>query len=348
MKRCRSHKSAVSVSLFPFLAVLICTMGALIVLLVLVVQLARVNASEDAHKPDLLQQLDSKRAEKEDYQWRRELLAQQRAKVQEEEAAKRLELSHLEEHIRELEQRWEALRQAAGDLQMSLRGESQGRETAAAQLQQLQEAVRSAKEELEQARDEAAQRKPVYAIVPYDGPNGTHRRPIYIECTAAGVILQPEGILLAVRDFEGPLGPGNPLDAALRAMREYFARLGPPGSQGEPYPLLLVRPGGVESYAMARSAIRSWDDEFGYELIDETMQLKYPEPDPTLAQLLQKVIVDARSRQADPGRRHAEPLREERGNWIRRLAHSRWISPSRGSRLRHPRTTDRRIRTRRG
>ena len=54
MKRYRNQKTTVGVSLFPFLAVLICTMGALIVLLVLVVQLARVDASEDAHKADLL------------------------------------------------------------------------------------------------------------------------------------------------------------------------------------------------------------------------------------------------------------------------------------------------------
>ena len=44
MRRPSTRKPATSVSLFPFLAVLVCTMGALIVLLVLVVQLARVQA----------------------------------------------------------------------------------------------------------------------------------------------------------------------------------------------------------------------------------------------------------------------------------------------------------------
>ena len=43
------------------------------------------------------------------------------------------------------------------------------------------------------AKSKLAKRPTSYAIVPYDGPNGTHRRPIYIECTAQGVILQPEG-----------------------------------------------------------------------------------------------------------------------------------------------------------
>ena len=45
MRRPRFRKPAVKMSLFPFLAVLICTMGALIVLLVTVVQQARVHAS---------------------------------------------------------------------------------------------------------------------------------------------------------------------------------------------------------------------------------------------------------------------------------------------------------------
>ena len=297
MKRHRPKKSTLGVSLFPFLAVLICTMGALIVLLVLLVQLARVNAAEDVHATDPLAEPDERLVEKEDYEWRRELLEEQRAKAKDDVNRNRMELSHLEEHIRELERRWQELRDAAADLKLRLRGESEGQEAVQARLVQLEEQARRAKEALAAAQAEAARRPPVYAIVPYDGPNGTHRRPIYLECTSDGVYLQPEGVMLGPKDFEGPLGAGNPLDAALRAIREYHARLGPRGSQGEPYPLLVVRPSGVEAYAAARSAMAAWDDEFGYELIDEGMQVKYAEPNPDLARLLEKVIADARSRQ---------------------------------------------------
>jgi hypothetical protein len=164
-------------------------------------------------------------------------------------------------------------------------------------LEQLREAVRLAAEELAQAQAQAADQPRRYAIVPYDGPQGTHRRPIYIECTAQSVIIQPEGLVLTARDFAGPLGPGNPLDAALRAIREFQAQLGTLSAGDEPYPLLIVRPDGVESYAAARAAMRTWDDEFGYELVDADMQLAYPEADPALAQLLTKVVQDARSRQ---------------------------------------------------
>ena len=47
----------------------------------------------------------------------------------------------------------------------------------------------------EEARRVAKGRPDSYAIIPYDGPNQTRRRPIYIECSADAVILQPEGIV---------------------------------------------------------------------------------------------------------------------------------------------------------
>ena len=254
---------------------------------------------------------------KEEYEWRREVLDQQRDQVKEQMARKRLELSHLEEHIRELERRWRELQEAAADLQRRIQGQDAGQEASRAELEQLQQEVRAAQEALEAAKNKVAKRPTSYAIVPYDGPNGTRRRPIYIECTAQGVILQPEGIVLGAKDFDGPLGPGNPLDAALRGIREYYAQAGLLGSQGEPYPLLIVRPGGVEAYAAARTAMRTWDDEFGYELVDETMQLKYPEPDPVVA-----TAAEGRDRRAvppgDPGGGHAQQL------WTRTRTSASW------------------------
>ena len=47
MKRLKRPKSGISVSLFPFLAVLICTMGVLIVLLVIAVKAADQHAARN-------------------------------------------------------------------------------------------------------------------------------------------------------------------------------------------------------------------------------------------------------------------------------------------------------------
>lgn len=300
MSRRGRAKTQVGVSLFPFLAVLICTMGALIVLLLLIMQQAKVNAATIAHTPAVEEsKIDETalRQQIEDAEWRRELLEQQRLAKAQELSNQRLELSHLEDHIRRLQDKWKDLSAQAEQLQGQDASKDQARDQIAAEMAQVAAAIDVAKQELEAARLNAKRKPRSFSIVPYEGPNGTSRRPIYIECTADAVILQPEGFVLDARDFEGPLGPGNPLDACLRAIREYLARNPESTKYGEPYPLLIVRPDGVLSYAAARSAMKSWDDEFGYELIEQETQLAYPAPDPVLRTMLQRAVADARRRQ---------------------------------------------------
>ncbi len=81
MTRRTYRKTQITVSLFPFLAVLICMMGALIVLLVLVVQQARVYATvamDDGPTAEELDQAEELNLARQDHQWRREILDQQR------------------------------------------------------------------------------------------------------------------------------------------------------------------------------------------------------------------------------------------------------------------------------
>ena len=302
MRRTRIRQDDDSVSLFPFLAVLICTMGSLIVLLVLVMQQARVYAATVAEQEQGADaaaiEVQRAQQERDEYLWRQEVLEQQRTQITQQLSNQRLELSHLEDHIYRLEQQWKQLQAEARALQASGGTQEADIESQQARLRQILETIEQTKQQLQQAEAEAARRKQAFAIIPYEGPNGTKRRPIYIECTGDAVILRPENIALTASDFEGPLGPGNPLDAALRAIREYYFQNGQIQQHGEPYPLLLVRPDGAYSYSTARSAMSTWDDEFGYELIDADMTLDFPLPDLALADLLQKRIEDARRRQA--------------------------------------------------
>jgi hypothetical protein len=296
MMRRTYRKPQVTVSLFPFLAVLICMMGALIVLLVLVVQQARVSAAVITDDPPTAEELaeaielDNIR---QDYEWRRDILEQQRLEMTKKQADHRLALSHLEDHIRRLEGKWKLLQAEAGNLKAS----AVSSEDATAELAQLRQAIELAEQQMDEARLAAKQRPRSYAIIPYRGPYGTLRRPVFIECTARGIVLQPEGLVITGSDLNGPMGPGNPLDAALRATREYLLASGVVGEKGEPYPLLIVRPDGTEAYGAARSAMKNWDDEFGYELIEAGVQLEYPAADPVLRDLLIKTITDARQRQ---------------------------------------------------
>ncbi len=165
-------------------------------------------------------------------------------------------------------------------------------------MQQLRRQVDAARQEVEQARKQAAGRRCSYAVVPYEGPNQTRRRPIYLECLADAVVIQPEGIRLRAEDFEGPMGPGNPLAAALRAAREQLlAQREFDPQAGEPYPLLLVRPQGIAAYYAAREAMKSWGCDFGYELVDDDWKLAYPPPDPRLIEVVRQAIGSARINQ---------------------------------------------------
>jgi biopolymer transport protein ExbD len=308
--RGRQSKGA-SLSLFPFLAVLICTMGALIVMLVVITRQTQRQAASTAVLAEKSQKQLDLEAAREMAQYRLTELKASREKTEAQLAEARLELGNLEDHWRQLRDQLAQLEAAWSQLESSKNGGGQQRAQAEAELAKLQEEITQAKARLADAQQ--ASRKPAtYAVVPYDGPNGTHRRPIYLECRRDSIVLQPEGFVFTEDDFNGPLGPGNPLDVALRALREYLLNRKQIDRDGgnEPYPLLLVRPSGIEAYYAAREAMKSWASDFGYELIGEDWQLQFRSPDRNLADVVRQVVEVARVRQqrlAAAVPRHSDP-----------------------------------------
>ena len=299
MRRRANRKPETRVALFPFLAVLVCTMGALIVLLVLVVQQARVQAVEivrsepldDSAAQAAAQRLQEQR---EDLTWRSEILEHQRGEKTTELADRRLALSHLEEHLTQMESQWQKLLEERKAFRALSSPNQETLDKSRQQLAQLQAQIDRAQEQLKNSREKLQQRPASYAIIPYHGPQATQRRPLYIECTATGLIIQPENIALTPEELAGPTGPGNPLAAVLRAKREYYRRL---GDTEEPYPLIVVRSDGILAYGAARRSMQGWDDEFGYELVDAERELHYPPPDASLKKSLERVIELAHQRQ---------------------------------------------------
>lgn len=280
--------SGPGISLFPFLAVLLCTMGALLVVLVIFSRSSAEQASEadeaanaelEAARAALLARLDEFERQKRDAS---ERLSQAR-----------LRLAGIEEHARGLQDEMTSIQASLS----ALVGKKSG-PVDAAQDAELAARLAKARESLELAKAEAGTKPPAYAVVPYEGASGTRRRPLYIECCGDGVFLQPEGIRLKPSDFEGPPGPGNPLASALRAAREHLAsRPDAAGTtESQPYPLLLVRPSGVMAYYAARESIGSWGSDFGYQLVDEDWQLAFPAADPMLADVETRAIEEARGR----------------------------------------------------
>lgn len=291
MSRRRSGKPA-GIQMFPFLAVLICTMGALVVLLHAfakhgqeqAVQIARAKAKADAAQEKM---------DVEDVQWRIDHLREAREKTEAQLGEERLKLSHVEDHERRLRQRLEELKIAAAEMERTAEEKTDEQKRGAAELAGVKAELEETKKAVEAALASGRHKSKSYSIVPYDGRNATRRRPIYIECRESLIVLQPEGIELSPRDFGGVFGPGNPLAAAVRAKREYLADQ---GSSEEPYPLLLVRPEGIAAYYAARAALGSWGSEFGYELVGSDWPLKFPTPDPKLVELTRKVVAEARLR----------------------------------------------------
>lgn len=285
-----SSPAATSVPFFPFITVLIATMGVLIVLIVVIGQRVRqaaarhVAAQRESQKEELhaaLQMLE----------WELEVLRQNLRVGEEKLRDTRLALAHLEDHTRRLKARRDFL---AALVEKEPQPNAEG--VSAAQLREqlavVDAKIETVRQELETLRRKQGRR--YYSIVPYTGPYGTNRWPIYLECRRDAIILQPEGISFTPEDFDEDMGPGNPLDVALRAVREYWVKHNLGG--GEPYPLLLVRPSGIAAYYVARAALEPWGGQFGYELIGEEWEIVYPPANPQLAEQLATVVSEARAR----------------------------------------------------
>jgi uncharacterized protein YlxW (UPF0749 family) len=294
----RNREGEPGISLFPFLAVMICTMGALVPLLFAITRQARLQASQAAVAKIAERKVEIQ-TEHETTQWRIDQLKTSRKKTNEQVADTRLELGHLEDHARRLREKIPALEKTVAELDQLGSDDNRQRSEQIEELEKLRAQIDAVKQQVTKAQLDAASQKKSYAVIPYEGPNQTNRRPIYLECRADALILQPEGIEFPESDFEGPLGPGNPLASTLRAVREYLlaSHNFDPQRDGEPYPLLLVRPDGIAAYYAARAAMTSWATEFGYELIDADWKLAYQPPNAQLAQVVQQVLVSARARQ---------------------------------------------------
>jgi hypothetical protein len=307
----RRSKSPLGVSLFPFLAVLLCTMGSLIVLLICLVQQAEFSArspeasiiEEEISPPESLTELENNVDDAEfavdQLKQKKDEYAQTLAGIREEMAIAERLLREQEDEIKLLATQLVAIR--SGD------ANEDALEAANEHADELRREIQALKTKLS-VQEAANKAKPKQiSIVRHQGKNGTSQRPIYIECLADKVVIQPEGVEFTDEDFLVAKSAGNPLDAALRAVREHHVSRRGAELEGAPYPLFIVRPGGDTHFLAARMAIVSWEDEYGYELIDEAVELAYPPPDDQLAEILRRSANDARKRQealarALPGR----------------------------------------------
>ncbi|MDB4380224.1 hypothetical protein N9Z70_02430 [Mariniblastus sp.] len=304
MRRRKKNRTQLSVSLFPFLAVLICTLGVLIVMLVMAVKSADVQSAKkqaEDNSEKLAQIAELNDAVSLD-QIRINGMSAVRPDALEKLQQSRSHRSYLEAEVRktnrELEQvvkQWNSLQSEAEPVFSAEKfSESDGNQV----LAELEKAILQVRAGIDAKRQSNAVIKPTtYVIEPYKGSGGTFRRPIFIECFKDEIVLQPSGIRLRKDEFVLPLQPGNMLDSALLANREYWQRYDLVGKEGSPYPLVIVRPDGAETFVLVRRAMQSWDDEFGYELVDGSKALSFGKKDPQLIEEVELAIEEARGRQ---------------------------------------------------
>ena len=304
MRRRKKNRTQLSVSLFPFLAVLICTLGVLIVMLVMAVKSADVQSAKKQAEDDSgkLAEIDELSDAVSLDQIRIDGMASVRPDALEKLQQSRSHRSYLELELRktkrELEKAIEQWNRLQSEPEPVVSFEKFSENRGKLVLAELEQEILKVRSEIKEKRESNAAIKPTtYVIEPYRGRGGTFRRPIFIECLKDEIILQPSGIRLRKDEFVLPLQPGNMLDSALLANREYWQRYDLVGEEGSPYPLVIVRPEGAETFVLVRRAMQSWDDEFGYELVDSGMVLGFGQKDPQLIQEVEDAIEEAKQRQ---------------------------------------------------
>ena len=125
------------------------------------------------------------------------------------------------------------------------------------------------------------QSKGSYAVLPYKGPNGSWRRPIVLECSNGTVTLRPKGPTFTMLDLSAMLNPrSSPVILAIaRELLRVQKSDSPDGSPVVPYFVFLVRPDGIRPYYEIRARLEPLGIAFGYELIDQNLEVDVPDFD---------------------------------------------------------------------
>lgn len=304
-RRASGHRS---VQLFPFLAVLVCVMGALIFLLLVTTQQLRqrakerrlvsigdvpplvspVSPSDDTPwqtLPALPEETHALPEEEEVVTQRQAMLTElenQQARLsqlQQAVAQQRLLSAGVQKRLRELEAEALQLERQRG----LLSGQTAATRLAApdidAERAQWEQQIQQLRRRLKQLEDQQRQAQGQYAILPFEGKSGTTRKPIYIECTETGFRFLPENVVIRPADIEGFTERYNPLLAGAAALSAYWSQQAT-GPDSEPYVLLIVRPSGTVAYYIAQRLLARLKQPHGYELVPADMELYLPPVDP--------------------------------------------------------------------
>lgn len=294
--RRRRHK--LEVSTFPFLAVLLCAMGSLILMLLVLDRRAKAAARERAQRATEQVAAEELRiAEQRRQEWEKrrqalhaEMLGQERelsgqiAAVERQITAARAKATDAENRHKD---QHECLRQEQERLS-HLEEEIRGRRGAAArsdekaqdsgqELRRLSSELRSLERTLDELKALRQRQQQTYSVVPYRGRRGDNRAPLYLECAASGLIFHPDR-----KTIGSPRTASDEIKAEVeRRIGQQRVTLTAAGRTPDPTPylLMLVRPDGISTYYQVLKSLHGLDRDFGYELIDAEWVLEFPSED---------------------------------------------------------------------
>lgn len=189
------------------------------------------------------------------------------------------------------------------------------RERLQGEIEAMRDELAVSEQRLADAKERQKTAQSKFAFIPFDGRNGTTRRPILIECTDKFIRFVPEDIRLTPAELNGFTAGFNPLLNASRELIHYWNAydrvhaeeaaseaenstdevtnkdlLSFGNSTKEPYVLLLVRPTGAMSFLIAKNLLGQLKIPHGYELLDDDMELEFSDPNPDAKQICQQAI----------------------------------------------------------
>ena len=291
----RHRRHRLQVSTFPFLAVLLCTMGSLILVLLVIDRQgkagARAKAILEARKlaEEDAQTVAARRAEFErrqlDLHHRLEREADDLAKQAGElhhqsddtDAAIRAAAAKFEELHRRIRSEHDKLKENAqflGSKKASQEEKSKESEAMQVRLRRLAADLNTLERALADLRTARERQKNSYSVIPYKGKYGDDRHPIYVECSGHGLLFHPdrstlEGYELSSVDIREAFEQ--------RLARHHLVQAKADSHDGRPYVLMLLRPSGVRNYYRTLGAMVGLGVDFGYELVDEDWTFEFPD-----------------------------------------------------------------------
>jgi hypothetical protein len=277
MRRRRSH---LQVQLFPFLSVLLCTLGALILLLLVLDQKARRQKAEEAARlqlasaeqsAELQQRLHSLQEGREQLRRQAHDLRGRQAHLTALLQRQQVELAARQRALLEEDEQVARLEQAIRDRQTQARRLQEQQAAAATEQGELRKQMQLLEKAIQQLQQAARRQAPLYSLVPYKGRHGTHRPAIYLECADNRAFFRPDGGSLSLTDIQ----EGGKANAAIE---QRYAKLGAGVGSGRPYVMLLIRPSGIPLYYALLRVLQGDGIDVGYEFIEEDWALDFSEP----------------------------------------------------------------------